>query len=82
MIGPQLFFEKEAPSYSSGFLAMMICYSVAFSSCFALRFYLVWENKRRDRLASIAGEGFEEEKMVVNMADKTDKEMGKFRYVY
>ena len=82
MIGPQLFFEREAPIYSSGFLAMMICYSVAFGSRFALRLDLIRENKRRDGLAAITGHGLEEETMVVSMADKTDKEMVKLRYVY
>jgi hypothetical protein len=82
MIGPQLFFESESPSYPSGFLAMMICYGIAFGSCFVLRFYLIWENKRRDRLAATVGEGIVDEYMAVNMADKTDKEISKFRYLY
>ncbi|KAF2798608.1 MFS general substrate transporter [Melanomma pulvis-pyrius CBS 109.77] len=80
IIGPQLFFEKEAPSYPSGFLAMMICYCVAFFSCVGLRFYLIWENNRRDKMA--VQDDMEEDQMVVNTADKTDKEMSKFRYVY
>ena len=79
IIGPQLFFEDEAPSYPSGFLSMLICFGVAFVTCFILRFYLVWVNKRRDQEATPADE---EDAGDVNLADKTDKEIRRFRYVY
>ena len=60
---------------------MMICYGVGFSTCFVLRFYLVWENRRRDRVA--VGDGAEDdEHTAVNLSDKTDQEMARFRYVY
>lgn len=61
---------------------MMICFGVAFCLCFVLRFYLVWENKQRDRLGLGSGEITEEERMDTNLADKTDKEIDRFRYVY
>ena len=79
IIGPQLFFEDEAPSYPSGFLSMLICFGVAFVTCFILRFYLVWVNKRRDQEATPADE---EDAGDVNLADKTVKEIQRFRYVY
>ncbi|KAF2117614.1 major facilitator superfamily domain-containing protein [Lophiotrema nucula] len=81
IIGPHLFFDDEAPSYPSGFLSMMVCYGFAFVACFALRFYLVWENRRRDRTSSREVLS-EEEEVNVNLADMTDKEMVRFRYVY
>ncbi|OJJ07312.1 hypothetical protein ASPVEDRAFT_65730 [Aspergillus versicolor CBS 583.65] len=47
IIGPQLFFEDESPSYPSGFAAMLVCLAVEVLLVLGLRFYLVWENKRR-----------------------------------
>ncbi|KAM5363524.1 hypothetical protein ACJZ2D_011967 [Fusarium nematophilum] len=49
IIGPQLFIESEAPSYTSGFLAIMICYGMGIVFSFTFRFYLARENRRRDR---------------------------------
>ncbi|KAJ3943295.1 uncharacterized protein N0V96_006215 [Colletotrichum fioriniae] len=81
IIGPQLFFEWEAPSYSSGFLAMLICYSLGVLMCFVLRYYLVWENKRRDSIGEELDTGVEND-VSLNLLDKTDKEIPQFRYVY
>ncbi|KAH6639817.1 major facilitator superfamily domain-containing protein [Boeremia exigua] len=81
IIGPQLFFANEAPSYPSGFLAMMVCCGAAFVLCFALRFYLVWENKKRDRETGLEGISADDA-ADMNFADMTDKEMRNFRYVY
>ncbi|KAF2008826.1 major facilitator superfamily transporter [Aaosphaeria arxii CBS 175.79] len=79
IIGPQLFIETEAPGYSTGFLSMLICFGIGIVACFILRFYLVWENKRRDGQAS---DGMAEEDMDAGMLDRTDKEIKSFRYVY
>ncbi|KAK7403324.1 hypothetical protein QQX98_010913 [Neonectria punicea] len=82
IIGPQLFFDDEAPSYPSGFLAMMICYGVALMTCFGLRVYFIWENRRRDEMSSgDIGSGLQES-LDSAVMDKTDKELGQFRYVY
>ncbi len=81
IIGPQLFFANEAPSYPSGFLAMMVCCGVALVLCFVLRAYLIWENKMRDRETGLEGLSGEEAGDI-NLADLTDKEMRRFRYVY
>jgi hypothetical protein len=85
IIGPQLFFQGEAPTYQSGFLALLICLALAFITCWVMRFYLIWENSRRDR-AVTAEEiaAFDEERhgVMVNMTDKTDREIPNFRYVY
>ncbi|KAG6033304.1 hypothetical protein E4U41_006938 [Claviceps citrina] len=85
IIGPQLFFESEAPTYQSGFSALMVCLVVTFAMCWATRFYLMWENRRRDRLVG-ADEAiaFEEARqgVMVNLTDLTDKEIPQFRYVY
>ncbi|KAH7371479.1 major facilitator superfamily domain-containing protein [Pyrenochaeta sp. MPI-SDFR-AT-0127] len=82
IIGPQLFFDKEAPKYSSAFLSMMVCFAIAFILCFVLRIFLVWENKRRDRATGALESQSEADSSQMNMADKTDKEMSAFRYVY
>ncbi|KAH7012470.1 uncharacterized protein B0I36DRAFT_369630 [Microdochium trichocladiopsis] len=83
IIGPQLFFESEAPSYLSGFLAMMLCFGLGFAACVALRFYLPWQNRRRDRadgMHEIEANGAAHGSL--NLMDKTDKEIPQFRYLY
>ncbi|KAF4956261.1 hypothetical protein FSARC_11617 [Fusarium sarcochroum] len=79
--GPHLFFDREAPSYPSGFLSMLICHGVALISALGLRFYLIWENKRRDRLGH-ANSGTTVDDTDAGMLDMTDKELQNFRYVY
>ncbi|OJJ07771.1 hypothetical protein ASPVEDRAFT_374466 [Aspergillus versicolor CBS 583.65] len=81
IIGPHLFFSYEQPSYPSGFLAMMICFAVGFVIPLALRYYLIWENRRRDRLAPVE-DGISAEDLDAAVLDKTDKEILQFRYVY
>jgi hypothetical protein len=82
IIGPQLFFEDEAPSYPSGFLSMIICFGVAFILSILLRVFLIWENKRRDNRTGTITDLDEEQIGVMNSSDATDKEMENFRYVY
>ncbi|KAG5977429.1 hypothetical protein E4U55_006763 [Claviceps digitariae] len=85
IIGPQLFFEKEDPTYQSGFLALMVCLAVAFAMCWVIRFYLMWENRRRDRCVSaddVAAFERARQGVMVNLTDMTDKEIPHFRYVY
>ncbi|KAH7137531.1 vitamin H transporter [Dactylonectria estremocensis] len=84
IIGPQLFIEREAPSYNSGFLAIMICYGVGIAFSFTLRFYLAHENRRRDRDSSVQDtqDSTELDGNAAAMLDKTDMEISQFRYVY
>jgi hypothetical protein len=60
---------------------MMVCFAAAFIFCFVLRAHLIFENRRRERIASVADvlDGTANE---MNLSDKTDKEMTAFRYVY
>ncbi|GJN69376.1 hypothetical protein PLIIFM63780_000433 [Purpureocillium lilacinum] len=84
IIGPQLFFAREAPKYTSGFMAMIVCFGVGLISCVLLRVYLARENRRRDTL-SIGGDAEAETVdagLMANLMDKTDKEIPQFRYVY
>ncbi|KAE8376406.1 major facilitator superfamily domain-containing protein [Aspergillus bertholletiae] len=81
IIGPHLFFSDEEPSYPSGFLAMLICFVISLVLSLSLRYYLIWENKRRDRLGHVdSGGSFES--LDATILDKTDKELLQFRYVY
>ncbi|GKT50982.1 putative transporter [Colletotrichum spaethianum] len=80
-VNAMLFFEWEAPSYSSGFLAMLICYGVGVLICFVLRYYLIWQNKRRDSVGDVLDTSVGGH-VPLNLMDKTDKEIPQFRYVY
>ncbi|KAK3192878.1 hypothetical protein K4F52_001235 [Lecanicillium sp. MT-2017a] len=85
IIGPQLFFEREAPSYSSGFVALIVCQTACFVLCLCLRFYLLWVNRGRDQnfdSADSADTGDAQTHALMAMLDKTDKEIEGFRYVY
>ncbi|GLA86598.1 hypothetical protein AtubIFM56815_010867 [Aspergillus tubingensis] len=78
IIGPQLFFESQAPRYQSGFIAVFVCLAVVVVDLVAFVVYLRWENARRDRLGMGMGEGEEREVL----ADVTDLKNPGFRYVY
>ncbi|KAM0433502.1 hypothetical protein ACHAPT_004382 [Fusarium lateritium] len=77
---PQLFKASEAPSYESGFTACIICLSAATVLSGVLRFYLIWENKKRDQLCGVPESNPEEVDLAQNLADKTDGELAEFRY--
>ncbi|KAJ5518063.1 Major facilitator superfamily domain general substrate transporter, partial [Penicillium expansum] len=86
IVGPQIMFAREAPSYSSGFAGMVVCFAFSAFITVILRFYCIWENKKRDSM-HIPEEGFGEDGEPVglaslNLTDKTDREMHQFRYVY
>lgn len=85
IVGPQLFFEKEAPTYNSAFLAIIICEAFALVMSLVLRVYLARENKKRERvLEAVETSSVDEAERdyMINLADKTDKEIPQFRYVY
>ncbi|RSL94668.1 hypothetical protein CDV31_014221 [Fusarium ambrosium] len=78
IIGPQLFFAREAPSYPSGFLAMMVCFCICLLSCIALQVYLIMENRRRDSIVDAPETDEVDGSMMANLMDKTDKEIPQF----
>lgn len=57
-------------------LISVLC--VGFVSCISLRFYLMWENKRRDQIVPVD----EISHVQTAFADMTDKENPNFRYSY
>ncbi|KAJ4168957.1 hypothetical protein NW754_010889 [Fusarium falciforme] len=77
---PQLFKASEAPNYESGFTACIICLSAAAMLSGVLRYYLIWENKKRDQLYGVPENNPEEVDLTQNLEDKTDAELPEFRY--
>jgi hypothetical protein len=64
---------------------MLVCFSVGVIAIVTMRFYLIWENKRRDRRDAEIGEVQGEYRLsdaMLNLVDKTDMELLQFRYVY
>ncbi|KAJ5131916.1 hypothetical protein N7448_006074 [Penicillium atrosanguineum] len=86
IIGPQLFFAREAPKYQSGFLAIIICLVICVVDGFVLLLYLRWENRRREKKASNNDPAVEQEKTGITtqreLVDTTDLKNREFRYVY
>ncbi|GLI73375.1 hypothetical protein PoHVEF18_001592 [Penicillium ochrochloron] len=86
IIGPQLFFTREAPKYQSGFLAIIICLVICVIVGLALLFYLRWENSRRDKMSVGAVATANQEKYSGatqrELIDTTDLKNMEFRYVY
>ncbi|KAJ5698514.1 hypothetical protein N7462_000519 [Penicillium macrosclerotiorum] len=86
IIGPQLFFTREAPKYQSGFLAIIVCLVICVVDGLVLFFYLRWENGRRDR-QGLNDESASPEKHTggapsTELLDTTDLKNMRFRYVY
>ncbi|KAI0152158.1 MFS general substrate transporter [Hypoxylon sp. NC0597] len=76
---PQLFIPSEAPAYKTAFLAAFICFALCIIFTVVLRFYLIWENKRRDNLALAEGELHVSDNEFLDLTDKQQKAV--FRYV-
>lgn len=86
IIGPQLFFTKEEPRYQSAFVGIMVCMIIAAISIIALRQYMAWDNKRRDRDQGVCIDPEVEDvsdvhaRLVKAGVDETDWENKRFRY--
>ncbi|KAK4065862.1 uncharacterized protein Triagg1_8414 [Trichoderma aggressivum f. europaeum] len=81
-IGPQVFLFWDAPRYFIAFATHLGCYSLLVVVLLALRFYLSWENKKRDKLAAAGMHEARDDRMVHAWEDLTDKENPNFRYVF
>ncbi|KIW72454.1 hypothetical protein PV04_00645 [Phialophora macrospora] len=77
IIGPLTFTGYTAPDYIPAKVAIMACLSLAIVTVFVLRYWYVWDNKRRDRVA--AAEGYVHVPDTEFM-DLTDKQNPEFRY--
>ncbi|KAL4954529.1 allantoate permease [Aspergillus filifer] len=72
IIGPQTFREDQAPAYTGGTVAMIVCYGVAIAMISVYGLLCHRENKRREKMDVVVGEK--------DWLDLTDgKNMG-FRY--
>ncbi|KAJ5511615.1 Major facilitator superfamily domain general substrate transporter [Penicillium expansum] len=80
IIGPQLFFANEAPSYPSGFAAMLVCLGVCFALIIGMRVYLIWKNTQRSE--KLAGAPVQTDSTEMYISDRTDGEMLEYQYVY
>ncbi|KAJ5518749.1 Major facilitator superfamily domain general substrate transporter [Penicillium expansum] len=85
--GPQLFIEREAPHYLTAYNGCLGSLAVAIGLAVILRFYLDWENKRRDKEQGVyidpeAIDIFEHDldDMMLARVIQTDWENRSFRY--
>jgi len=85
-IGPQVFLSWDAPRYFIAFATHMGCYTLLVLTIIFLRFWLISQNKKKDRaaaeLAASGVEGVLDERLVHAFEDLTDRENPNFRYVY
>ncbi|KAE8364116.1 major facilitator superfamily domain-containing protein [Aspergillus caelatus] len=85
IITPQFFLSKEAPTYPTGFRAYFVTSSMMIVVEAALMFYLLNENKRRDKRALESGvpQNTSEHRIVqTDLLDLTDWERAQFRYAW
>lgn len=83
MVGTQVFKTNDAPSYVKGTIAMCIALALEAVVLLLWRFWYMYENKRRDRIAAESGLSKEEqERLGWEMGEKdiTDWENPYFRY--
>lgn len=74
MIGPHTFREEQAPAYTGGSVAMMVCYLVAAACISAYGLLCKYDNKkRRAEIDSMAA-------AESDWLDLTDKENKGFKY--
>ncbi|KAE8310280.1 major facilitator superfamily domain-containing protein [Aspergillus transmontanensis] len=85
IITPQFFLSEEAPTYPTGFRAYFVTSSMMIAVEAVLMFYLLNENKRRDKraLESGASRSTSEHRIVeTDLLDLTDWERAQFRYAW
>ncbi|KUJ18652.1 MFS general substrate transporter [Mollisia scopiformis] len=84
-IGPQVFLTWDSPRYLIAFSMHMGCYALLVFVIIFLRWYLMSQNKKKDRLQAelaAAGAGVVDERLTHAFDDLTDKENANFRYVF
>ena len=79
---PQLFLSNEAPKYATAFRASFICFALCIVLSVVLRYFLLWENARRDRLVEQEEAEPGSDNVGDEFLDLTDKQQKRvFRYV-
>ncbi|KAB8230371.1 major facilitator superfamily domain-containing protein [Aspergillus alliaceus] len=85
IITPQFFITKESPHFPTGFRAYFVTSSMMIAVEAALMFYLLNENRRRDKRAveaNVSQEGNEHRILETDLMDLTDWERAEFRYAW
>ncbi|KAF6826090.1 allantoate permease [Colletotrichum musicola] len=77
IIGPLTFTADSAPEYIPAKIAIIVTCGLAMVFTLMLRFYYVWENKRREKLVRSGGPGHLKDVEFSDMTDRVNKE---FRY--
>lgn len=75
--GPHFFLTSEKPHYQTAFRTIMICYALVVVEALGLRFYLAYENRRRDM---VEGALARVPATVSSDEDLTDKQTVGMRY--
>ncbi|KAF2162876.1 hypothetical protein M409DRAFT_68849 [Zasmidium cellare ATCC 36951] len=82
--GPQFFKTSEEPHYPTAFRAIMICYALVVVTAMGLRAYLMFENRRRDRVeGAVDADSIADTSAATNEEGEdelTDWKMPGFRY--
>ncbi|KAH8682582.1 putative pantothenate transporter [Xylariales sp. PMI_506] len=77
--GPQFFIASEAPRYNTAFKTFFVSVALMIFFELLLMGYLIWQNRKRDRLQAEAG-GYTQEDD--GLLDLTDWEQPGFRYIW
>lgn len=83
ILGPQVFRENDAPNYTRGYTALLICLIISSVSIALYGVLCKLENRRRDNLHGTVDAAFvADSNPALALSDKTDKEKVEFRYTY
>ncbi len=80
IIGPQFFYTRQAPGYSTGIRATLSGFALGIFFLVLLLAYYVCENKRRDRVFGLVTEISESQDLAEDLSNKTDMQLQNFRY--
>ncbi|EMC93750.1 hypothetical protein BAUCODRAFT_567318 [Baudoinia panamericana UAMH 10762] len=83
IVGSNIFDTRQAPRYFSALTGMIVCYCATILLGGFLWAYMVWENRRRDRLLGSNEETIrdaEEQAILDGFKDRTDSENQNFRF--
>ncbi|KAF2969770.1 hypothetical protein GQX73_g3851 [Xylaria multiplex] len=81
-IGPQVFLARDAPKYHIAFATHLGCYAALVLILLFFRWYLKWQNAKRDSLAAAGVQEANDTNLTHAFEDLTDRENPNFRYVY
>ncbi|ODQ63430.1 MFS general substrate transporter [Nadsonia fulvescens var. elongata DSM 6958] len=79
IIGSNIFLAKEAPRYYSAMTGLIACYVGMFLLGGLLKYYMTWDNRKRD-LENEDSEEAREKAILDGFSDLTDKQNRGFRY--